>query len=239
MVYCIVENISTIAELAIEYRKIREGSGLTSSLKKQEIMLESISKSIKSYSNLIRCDIQSLMHLYFKSAYENLCYALTASLENRESYILQARSKFIDAITIEKNENLILSYLGLALCQILTNDRENSSYSLNKIKSVFFSSQNLNEDDFLPVSIFKRVMLITLCRTLPEKRTVYLQPIKESYRLDWIKYIERLLPYIPYIPNIPIFDTERVAKIIKEAELKMYESEFEAFKSDVLSQFEL
>lgn len=237
MVYCIVENISTIAELAIEYRKIREGSGLTSSLKKQEIMLESISKSIKSYSNLIRCDIQSLMHLYFKSAYENLCYALTASPENRGSYILQARSKFIDAITIEKNENLILSYLGLALCQVLTNDMENSFRSLNKIKSVFFSSQNLNEDDFLHISLFSGFRLSSLCRTPPEKRTVYLQYFKG--KLDWEKYIERLLPYIPYIPDIFHFDTERAAMIIKKAELKMYESEFEAFKSDVLSQFEL
>lgn len=237
MVYCVVENISTIAELAIEYRKIREGGGLTSSLKKQEIMLESISKSIKSYSNLIRCDIQSLMHLYFKSAHENLCYALTASPENRGSYILQARSKFIDAITIEKNENLILSYLGLALCQVLTNDMENSFRSLNKIKSVFFSSQNLNEDDFLHISLISGFRLSSLCITPPEKRTVYLQHLKG--KLDWKKYIERLLPYIPYIPDLFDFDTERVAMIIKKAELKMYESEFEDFKSDVLSQFEL
>lgn len=79
------------------------------------------------------------MHMYFKSAIENLNYALTASGENQKEYLRQARNRFIDATTIEKNENLILSYIGLALCQALTNDMDNSTKTINKIRNVYIT----------------------------------------------------------------------------------------------------
>lgn len=132
--YC-VKSTTDIAKLAIEYRKIQVISKLRTVLERQK----SISESILSYIRLIKHDVQSLMHMYFKSAYENLNYALTASGENRKEYIKQARNRFIDATTIEKNENLILSYIGLALCQVLTNDTDNYTKTLKKISNVYIS----------------------------------------------------------------------------------------------------
>ena len=132
--YC-AKSATDIAKLAVEYRKIQEISKLRTVLERQK----SISESIQSYTRLIKSDVQLLMHMYFKSAIENLNYALTASGENQKEYLIQARNRFIDATTIEKNENLILSYIGLALCQALTNDMENSTKALNKIRNVYIS----------------------------------------------------------------------------------------------------
>lgn len=129
--YCI-KSTTEIAKLAVEYRKVQELDKLTSEVKRQEI----ISESILSYSRLIRGGIETLMHMYFKSAYENLQFALNASEQNRREYIIQARNRFVDAISVERNENLILSYIGLSLCQMLTGDDANGSQTIQKIKNV-------------------------------------------------------------------------------------------------------
>lgn len=105
IIYYSVKSTTDIAKLAVEYRKIQEISKLRTELERQK----SISESIQSYTRLIKSDVQALMHMYFKSAIENLNYALTASGENQKEYLRQARNRFIDATTIEKNENLILS----------------------------------------------------------------------------------------------------------------------------------
>ena len=132
--YC-AKSAADIARLALEYRKVQEMAKLRTELERQK----SISESIQSYTRLIKSDVQTLMHMYFKSAIENLNYALTASGENQKEYIKQARNRFIDATTIEKNENLILSYIGLALCQVLTNDTDNYTKTLKKISNVYIS----------------------------------------------------------------------------------------------------
>lgn len=135
IIYYSVKSTTGIAKLAIDYRKIQEISKLRTELERQK----SISESIQSYTRLIKSDVQALMHMYFKSAIENLNYALTASGENQKEYLRQARNRFIDATTIEKNENLILSYIGLALCQALTNDMDNSTKTINKIRNVYIT----------------------------------------------------------------------------------------------------
>jgi len=109
--YC-VKSTTSIAKSAIEYRKIQEISKLCTELERQK----SISESILSYTRLIKSDVQLLMQMYLKIAYENLNYALTASRENQNEYLRHARNRFIDATTIENNENLNLSYIGLTLC---------------------------------------------------------------------------------------------------------------------------
>lgn len=87
--------------------------------------------------------------MYFKSAYENLSYALTASGENQKEYLRQARNRFIDATTIEKNENLILSYIGLSLCQVLTNENENSYKSISKIRNIQISLSEYDDKELM------------------------------------------------------------------------------------------
>lgn len=135
IIYYSVKSTTEIAKLAVEYRKIQEISELRTELERQK----SISESIQSYTRLIKSDVLTLMHMYFKSAIENLNYALTASGENQKEYLRQARNRFIDATTIEKNENLILSYIGLALCLALSNDMDNSTKTINKIKNVYIT----------------------------------------------------------------------------------------------------
>lgn len=97
---------------------------------------------IIDYVRLVRSDIDSLMHVYFRGAIENLNYALTASDDNKRDYLLQARSRFIDALTIEVNENLLLSHLGLALCQHLLGDEVNCIKTLERVKNINYIPNN-------------------------------------------------------------------------------------------------
>lgn len=97
---------------------------------------------IIDYVRLVRSDIESLMHIYFRSALENLNYALTASDGNKKDYLLQARNRFIDALTVEINENLLLSHLGLALCQHLLGDEINCIKTLERVKNINYLPNN-------------------------------------------------------------------------------------------------
>ena len=78
-----------------------------------------------------------LLHQAFKSAIQNLEYAQTASSDiNRLDYIKTAKERFIDAISVEENENLISSYVGLAMCQHLMGDIENRDITIQSINDV-------------------------------------------------------------------------------------------------------
>lgn len=130
--YQCINAAAAIAKLVIEWRKVQEISNLKSSIERQNF----ISEVLASYSNIIKNDIESLMHIYFKSAFENLKYAIGASVENQKEYLLQARNRFIDATTIEKNQNLITAYIGLSLCQICLTDSANANRTLQKVIGV-------------------------------------------------------------------------------------------------------
>lgn len=96
--------------------------------------------SIAAYFGLIEsvgCNVQKLLHQAFKSAIQNLEFAKTASSDqNRLDYIKTAKERFIDAISIEENENLISSYVGLAMCQHLMGDLTNRDITMQNIKDV-------------------------------------------------------------------------------------------------------
>ena len=98
-----------------------------------------LSSSIAGYLGLIEnvnSNVKKLLHQSFVSAVQNLNYATTASGQNQMEYIRRARDLFIDAISVEKNENLISSYVGLAMCQHLLGDFHNSSMTIERIKDV-------------------------------------------------------------------------------------------------------
>lgn len=131
-IYYCVKGAVSIGKFALDYYR-------SQSLNDANLELHNIgilNESIRDYIGLIRDDIQSVMHMYFKSAYDNLDYAINSTLECKREYLIQARNRFIDACTIEKNDNLILSYLGLSLCQKLLGDSENSLNTLKKIKAI-------------------------------------------------------------------------------------------------------
>lgn len=124
--------------------------------------------TIRDYILLIKQDIQCLMHLYFRSAYENLFYALNATENNFQRYIEQAKNRFIDAATVEQNENLILSYLGLSICQSILGDYKNSVLSMERIKDVFFKFPDLDIDNLIPDSgLFGRFLGHCICNGIP------------------------------------------------------------------------
>ncbi len=142
--YCVKTAVS-IGKFALDYKKTQSLNNLYHELSNLSI----INESIKDYIGLIRQDIQSMMHMYFKSAYENLNFAINASPNCKREYLIQARNRFIDACVIENNDNLILSYLGLSLCQKLLEDTPNSLDALNRIKAVdWIDIYSNNLDDY-------------------------------------------------------------------------------------------
>lgn len=99
-----------------------------------------LTTSIAAYFGLIESvggNVQKLLHQAFKSAIQNLNYAQTASSDtSRLDYIRTAKERFIDAISVEENENLISSYVGLAMCQHLIGDFVNRDITMRNIKDV-------------------------------------------------------------------------------------------------------
>lgn len=131
-----------VAKLVLEYKKIQEMSLLRS-----EIQYHNQTKGvIRQYIALLKSDIQDLMHIFFRSACQNLDLALYADEKCYQDYLLQARNRFIDALAIEKNENLILSYLGLSLCQLLLGDINNYKRSLRQILEISFTKSQIDEE---------------------------------------------------------------------------------------------
>ncbi len=246
--YCI-KSATNIAKLAVEYRKIQEIAILQTELEQQKL----ISESILSYSKLIKNDVQSLMHMYFKSAYESLTYALTASRETQNEYLRHAISRFIDATTIEKNENLILSYLGLALCQVLTNDKDNSVKTLKRVKDVYCVLPNDIDElasmmsyqnewkDFLWHYVIKGFIY----HNTEDRFAVTFNDMFHFYHFrddDWemeIKeYFCRRLNVLRSCGGFS-FDETIFCENEKRAMRTILQEDFESFKSEILLQFEI
>ena len=252
IIYYSVKSTTDIAKLAVEYRKIQEISKLRTELERQK----SISESIQSYTRLIKSDVQALMHMYFKSAIENLNYALTASGENQKEYLRQARNRFIDATTIEKNENLILSYIGLALCQALTNDMDNSTKTINKIRNVYITLPDDIEElssmmrykeewfTFLVYYIIRRSTSSfgTWARNESKEESFDYAFNKMYYsnenKFDLKQYIKRLLNALNTCGGFSMNEHENVDNY-KRAIKKILQEDFEAFKSETLLNFEI
>ena len=225
--YC-VKSIAQIANFVLGYNKIQELRGLNSAVEQNIV----VSETILSYTRLIQNEVVSLMHVYFRSAFENLNYALTSSGENRCGYICQAKNAFINAITVERNENLIFSYIGLAFCQMIQGEEENSVKTLGRIKDV--------------------------CCTLPDNYEGLLSHMKPdklwhdlffrfmpSFDPNWKKYFPRgrtplVLSTLELVGEVMGIDLVWSLYPKKEPALRAFlKSEFEAFKMEILKQFEI
>lgn len=98
-----------------------------------------LTKAIAAYFGLINSvdsNVQKLLHQAFKSAIQNLEYAESAVKQNKMEYIKTAKDRFIDAIAVEENENLISAYVGLAMCQFYLGDLYNAQITLQKVDTV-------------------------------------------------------------------------------------------------------
>lgn len=102
-----------------------------------------IVQSIAAYLGLIdsaSADVKKLLHQSFLSAIRNLNYARnTTNPANLQDYIREAKNKFIESIAVEKDENLISSYIGLAMCQYALGDIQNAQSTLQEIGRVELS----------------------------------------------------------------------------------------------------
>ena len=114
-IYYCVKGAVSIGKFACDFYKAQSLNN--ENLELQDI--KNLNESITDFIGLIRQDILSMMHMYFKSAYENLDYAINASPGCKREYIIQARNRFIDACYIEKNANLSLSNLCVSLGQTM------------------------------------------------------------------------------------------------------------------------
>lgn len=106
-----------------------------------------LTKAIAAYFGLINSvdsNVQKLLHQAFKSAIQNLEYAESAIEQNKMEYIRIARERFIDAIAVEENENLISAYVGLAMCQFYLGDIYNAKTTLTKVHDVRLSRSAKN-----------------------------------------------------------------------------------------------
>ena len=95
-------------------------------------------KTIAEYLGLIETvdnSIKQLLHQQFVAAQNSLKNAETATDNMRAEYLKSALNSFNLAIAVEENENLISSYVGLAMCQFLLGDKENYESSLKKASS--------------------------------------------------------------------------------------------------------
>lgn len=98
-----------------------------------------ISKTVASYLGLIESvdkSVKKLLHQQFLAAQSSLEQAKNTKNEHlRKEYLKSALHSFNLAIAVEENENLISSYVGLAMCQFLLGDKENYESSLKKASS--------------------------------------------------------------------------------------------------------
>ena len=97
-----------------------------------------ISGKVTMYLGLVE-DVSAQVkkaHQAFKSAKDNLEYAITASGQNQLDYIRQTKNMFVDAVTVEENENKILAIVGLSMCQYLLGDNFGAQYTMEIINDV-------------------------------------------------------------------------------------------------------
>lgn len=122
-----------------------------------------ISKSIASYLGFIdsvSSDVKKLVHQSFESGKKNLEYAQTASEANQKLYIQKALGDFISALSVEKDENLISSYMGTAMCQYLLGEITNARISLHKISSVTLSKSEITKAAALDLALGKEGVIL-------------------------------------------------------------------------------
>ena len=208
-----------------------------------------VNEQILNYVTLINDELQKVLHMYFKSAIENLNYALHASEEHKVDYIIQARNRFVDATTIEVNENLIIAHFGLALTQFLLNDKTNGLNTLEKIKHIGYTySKDDNEfrqscltfkGRLLDFIMFSEVFGLKYEKNIPNYMRMFkfCRYFGKKYNLDPYN----LDPYNLDIHNFRCLQEKwRFAGDMFEHEVELYISrDFATFKADVLDLIDL
>lgn len=206
-----------------------------------------VNEQILNYVTLINDEMQKVLHMYFKSAIENLNYALHASEENKVDYIIQARNRFVDSTTIEVNENLIIAHFGLALTQFLLNDKTNGLNTLEKIKNIGYTYSK-DDDKFKqklcrmykksPDNILHGAMLLDIWQ---EHKKTFGGKLKDDEAFEYCLEMSKFCRYFVKKYNLDILNfrclpEKKITGEIFEQEVELYISrDFATFKADVLN----
>ncbi len=97
-----------------------------------------IAKQLAGYLGIIEtmdAKLDRLAGAEFEAAICSLEQAATSQTE-RDSLLREARSRFNKAISLENNERLALSYIGLALCHFQLGDDYNGREALRAISNI-------------------------------------------------------------------------------------------------------
>lgn len=93
----------------------------------------------------VSADVKKLLHQSFLSAIANLKYAINApTRDSAIGYLNQAKAEFIRAKSVEVDENLVSSYIGLAMCQLALGERVNAQDTVNDMKQIQLSKGRRN-----------------------------------------------------------------------------------------------
>jgi tetratricopeptide (TPR) repeat protein len=97
-----------------------------------------LAKSITEYLGIIESISQKIERLAkseFEAGIRSLEQAQRSNKE-QETLLREARACFNKAISLEKDERLALSYLGLALCHFFLKDYDNSEQALRDLLNI-------------------------------------------------------------------------------------------------------
>ena len=201
-----------------------------------------VNEQILNYVTLINDEMQKVLHMYFKSAIENLNYALHASEENKVDYIIQARNRFVDSTTIEVNENLIIAHFGLALTQFLLNDKTNGLNTLEKIKHIGYTYSK-DDNEFRQRCLTFKGQLYDIIKLFGMRDGIWPKyeknmPLNYMRMCKFCRYLVK--KYNLDIPNFRCLPEKKITREIFEQEVELYISrDFATFKADVLDLIEL
>ena len=115
-----------------------------------------IGSKIAEYFGLIEgidTKMTKLLQQSFNSARLNFEYAQNATGQNQMDYIKTAKDKFIEAVSVEENENKVLALAGLAMCQLFLKDDANAKLTIDSIKSLELSKGECNKAKVADVAL--------------------------------------------------------------------------------------
>lgn len=104
-------------------------------------------KSVASYTKIIEsldAKVEKLSKAEFNAGVNSLEQAMYAS-DERTTLLREARAFFNKAVGLEKDDRLILSYLGLSLCHYHLGEYENSKRSLQNALKVEATGETLSK----------------------------------------------------------------------------------------------
>lgn len=144
-------------------------------------------KTIAEYLGLIETvdnSVKRLLHQQFVAAQNSLKNAETATDNMRAEYLKSALNSFNLAIAVEENENLISSYVGMAMCPYLLGDVANARSSLLNASKVQLRNAEVwryRARNIGRIYLIRSIPIINIVKTVQD----ITDPHQTIMELDW------------------------------------------------------